>query len=161
MTIVENLIVENVIIQNFEGFFSGVRRKKDYMGYLIVAKARGLKDCGLSLIDSVPKFHMSPDPEYGVVKVTFKNSYYGEYKIAIGDTTCFDTLIVIGLDKEKNVIKNVFVIPEKELSGKRFITITNTTVLYQKFEVDKKQYAQTYEDMKTGKYSLLEDGSIM
>ena len=148
-------------MQNFKDFFSGIRRKKYYMGNLIVAKARGLKDCSLSLVDSVPKFHTSPDPEYGVIKVIFKNSYYGEYKISIGDMTHFDTLIVLGLDKEKNVIDKVFAIPEKDLRGKRFITITNTVVSYQKFEVDKKWYAQTYEDIKNGKCSILEDGSMV
>ena len=148
-------------MQNFKDFFSGVGRKRDYMGNLIVAKARGLKDCGLLFIDSVPKFHMSPDPEYGIIKVILKNAYYGEYKISIGDTTRFDTLIIIGLDKEKNVIEKVFAIPEKELSGKRFITITSTSVLYQKFEVDKKWYVQTYEDIKNGKCSILEDGSMV
>lgn len=155
------VIIEDTVIQDFKDFSYGAGRKKEYMGDLIVAKARVLKGCSLLFNEGVPKFHMSPDPEYGTVKVTFKKSYYGEYKISIGDMTHFDTLIIVGLGKDKNVIEKVFAIPEKELRGKRFLTITSTTVAYQKFEIDKKPYIQTYEDIKAGKCSILEDGSIV
>jgi hypothetical protein len=136
-------------------------RKKEYIGNLIVAKARSIKGCGLLFNEGVPKFHMSKDPEYGIIKVTFKKSYHGEYKISIGDMTHFDTLVIIGLNKQKNIIEKVFAIPEKDLRGKRFLTITGTTVLYQKFEIDKTPYVKTYEDIKTGQCSILEDGSIV
>lgn len=152
--------IENIVMQDFKEFSYGSVRIKEYMGYLIVAKARCIKGCNLSFVDSVPKFHMLPDPDYGIVKAIFKKSYYGEYKISIGDMTHFDTLIIIGLDKEKDIIEKVFAIPEKEIRGKRFITITSTTVSYQKFEIGKKPYVQTYEHIKAGKCSILEDGSV-
>jgi hypothetical protein len=152
--------IEDAVIQDFKEF-SGSGRRKEYMGDLIVAKARGLKDCSFMFIDSVANFHMSPDPEYGIVKVVLKKSYYGDYKISIGDMSNFDTLIVLGLDKEKNTIKKVFAIPKNELRERKFITITSTTVSFQKFEIDEKPYARIYEDIKTGKCPILEDGSVV
>ena len=154
-------IIEDVVINDFKGFSDGTGRRKGYMGDLIVAKAKGLKGCSLMFIDSVTKFHMSPYPEYGIVKAIFKKSYYGDYKIPIGDMTNFDTLIVVCLDKEKNAIKKVFAIPKKELRGRKFITITSTTVSFRKFEIDEKPYARTYEDIKAGKFKILDDGSIV
>lgn len=155
---IEEMMVEiyKMISDDFKKFSDGTARKKEYMGDLIVAKARNLKDCDLIFTDLSIKFRMSKDPEYGIVKVSFRTSYYGEYKISVGDVTLFDTLIIIGLNREKNVIEKVFVIPEKDLIGKRFITVTNTTVSYKKFEVDKKIYAQVYDGMKTGNIPTLE-----
>lgn len=154
-------IIEDIVVQDFKEFSNNTGRKKDYMGEMIVAKARGLKDCSFLFVDSVTNFHMSQDPEYGIVKVMLKKSYYGDYKISIGDMSNFDTLIVLGLDKEKNAIKKVFAIPKKELRGRKFITITSTTVSFQKFEIDEKPYARTYEDIKAGKLTILEDGSVV
>jgi hypothetical protein len=154
-------IIEDIVIKDFKDFSCGTGRKKEYMGDLIVAKARCLKGCNLLFTDLVPKLCMSQDPEYGTIKVMFKKSYYGEYKISIGDMENFNTLIIVGLGKEKSVINKLFAIPEKELRGKKFITITSTTVTYQKFEIDKKPYVQTYEDIKAGKCPILEDGSIV
>lgn len=155
------IIIEDVIIQDFKDFSHGLVRKKDYMGDLIVAKARNLKGCSLVYIDSVTKLHMPPDPEYGVIKVELKKSYYGGYKVSIKDMKYFDTLIVLGLDKEKSVVDKVFAIPEEDLRKKKFITITSTTVSYKKFEIDKKPYVRTYEEIKAGKCPILEDGSIL
>lgn len=153
--------IDEMIVSDFKNFSNGTGRKKEYMGDLIVIKARGLKNYRLQFVDSVLRFYMYPDPEYGTIKVIFKASYYGEYKLALGDMTRFDTLIIVGLDKHKNVIERVFAIPEKDLSGKRFITITKASTMYQKFEIDKKRYAETYENMKNGKFSIMEDGSIV
>lgn len=154
-------IIEDTVIQDFKDFSNGSGRRKEYMGQLIVAKTRGLKDCSFLFIDSVTNFHMSPDPEYGIVKVVLKKSYYGDYKISIGDMSNFDTLIVLGLDKEKSAIKKVFAIPKKELRGRKFITITSSAVSFRKFGIDEKPFARIYEDIKAGRCPMLEDGSIV
>ncbi len=150
----------NDLIQNdFEKFFKYTGRKKYYIGDLIVIKARGLKNCCLQ-INRTPRFDELIDPEYGIIRVKFRTSYYNDYKIPLGDMKNFDTLIVLGLNKDKETIERVFAIPEKELSGKRFITITNTGQTYQRFKIDEKPYRKVYDYMKTRKYSIEEDDDI-
>lgn len=149
----------DVIKDDFKDFFRCTGRKKDYIGYLIVIKTRGLKNCRLQISRS-SQFDELIDPEYGIVKVKFRTSYYNEYKLSLGDGGNFDTLIILGLNKDKKTIEKVFAIPEKELKGKRFITITNTGQMYQKFRIDERPYRRVYDYMKTGKYSIEEDGDI-
>lgn len=154
------MITNDTIEKYFKDFFNGAGRKKDYIGDLIVAKTRGLKDCRLQIIDSIPKFDPLIDQEYGIIKVVFRTSYYEEYKVPIGSSRGFDTLFVIGINREKKIIEKVFAIPEKELIGKRFITITKNGQKYQKFKIDEKPYIRTYNNVKKGKYSILEDNDI-
>jgi hypothetical protein len=99
--------IEDAVIQDFKGFSNGSGRRKEYMGDLIVAITRGLKDCSYMFIDSVTNFRMPPDPEYGIVKVVLKKSYYGDYKISIGDMSNFDTLIVICLEEGNSLLLQV------------------------------------------------------
>lgn len=154
------MITNDIIENDFKNFFNCAGRKKDYIGDLIAAKTRGLKNCRLKVIDSVPKFDPLLDPEYGIVKAVFRTSYYDEYKVSIGNVRGFDTLLIIGINRDKKVIEKVFAIPEKELAKKRFLTITKSGQTYQKFKIDEKPYIQTYNNIKKGKYSILEDNDI-
>lgn len=156
------MLTDNTITNNLKNFFNTVGRKKvsyDYIGYLIVAKARKIKNCRLQIVDSVPKFDPLIDPEYGIIKVIFRTSYYEEYKISIGDERDFDTLFIIGINRDEKVIEKVLAIPEKELVAKRFITITRTGQ-YQKFEIDENPYIQIFDNIKKGKYLISKDNDI-
>lgn len=151
------MITIDIIEKDFKNFFNNnTGRKKDYIGDLIVAKARGIKNCRLQIIDSVPKFNLLLDPEYGIVKVLFKTSYYEEYKVSIGNGRGFDTLLIVCINRDKKIIEKVFAIPEKELAKKRFITITKSGQTYQKFKIDEKPYIHIYNNIKKGKYSIQE-----
>lgn len=154
------MITNKTVEKDFKDFFNGAGRKKDYIGDLIVAKARGLKNCCIQIVDSIPKFDPLIDQEYGIAKVVFRTSYYEEYKVPIGNARGFDTLFIMGISREKKIIEKVFAIPEKELIGKRFITITKSGQTYQKFKIDEKPYIQTCNNIKKGKYSILEDNDI-
>jgi len=155
------MITKETVEKDFKDFFNGAGRKKDYIGDLIVTKTRGLKNCRIQIIDSIPKFDPLVDQEYGIVKVVFRTSYYEEYKVPIGNARGFDTLFVIGINRDEKVIEKVFAIPEKELTGKRFITITKNGQTYQRFKIDEKPYVRTYNNIKKGKYSILEDNDII
>ena len=156
------IIMDNeTIIKDFKDFFNGAGRKKDYIGDLIVAKTRNLKNCCLQILDSIYKFDTLKDLEYGIIKVVFRTSYYSEYKVSIGDGRQFNTLFVIGINREKKIIEKVFAIPEEELIGKRFITITKNGQRYQKFKIDEKPYIKTYNNIEKGRYSILEDNNII
>jgi hypothetical protein len=153
------MITNDIIENDFKDFFNGAGRKKDYIGDLIIIKTRGLKN-NLQIVDSASKFDLLVDQEYGIIKVIFRTSYYDEYKISIGNERGFDTLFIIGINRDKKIIEKVFAIPEKELTGKRHITITKSGKTYQKFKIDEKPYINTYNHIKTGKYSILEDNNI-
>ena len=145
------MVTNSIIERDFKEFLRRTKRK-DCIGDIIVIKARGLKNCNLNISIS----NKLSDPEYGIVKVKFRPLYYDEYKVPLGDETNFDTLIVIGLNKDKDIIETAFAIPEKELNGKRFITITKTGI-YQKFKIDERPYREVYDHMKTGNYSIICD----
>lgn len=153
------MISKKTIENDFKDFFGVSGRKKDYIVELIVAKTRGLKNCSVQIIDSIPKFDLLIDPEYGIIKVLIRASYYDEYKVSIGERG-FDTLFVVGINRDKKVIENVYAIPEKELTGKKYITLTKTGPTYQKFKIDEKPYIQTYNNIIKGKYSMLDDNDI-
>lgn len=156
----KEVIVKEIIERDLKKFFLGTgTRKKDYIGDLITIKARNLKDCILYISKTI-KFDIIKDPEYGIIKTRFRTSYYGDYKVPIGEYKGFDTLIVICLNRDKQIIEKAFAIPEKELGEKRFITILKTGHTYQKFKIDEKPYNKIYNYMKTEKYSILDDDDI-
>lgn len=148
------------IERDIKDFFNCKGRKKDYIGDLITIKARNIKNCNLEIDKLTFKFNLAPDPEYGIIKTRFRTSYYGDYKIHIGEERNFDTLLILGLNRDKKIIDRAFAIPEKNLNGKRFITITKKGQVYQRFKIDERPYNDIYSLMKTGNYSLFEDDSI-
>lgn len=153
--------MKETIQKDFKEFFNGIGRKKEYIGDLITIKVRNLKNCSLYIGRSGFKFDIVPDPDYGIIKTRFRTSYHGDYKIPIGDIRCFDTLLVLGLNREKEIIEKVYAIPEKELGKKKFITITKTGKMYQRFRIDERPYNKMSQYLKTGNYSLLEDDNII
>ncbi len=154
------MITNDSVEKDFNDFFNIPGRKKDYIGDLIVIKTRGIKNCHLRIIDSIPKFDPFIDPEYGSIKVIFRTSYHEDYKITVGNLRDFDTLIIIGINREKKTIERVFAIPKKELDDIKNITITKNGPKYLRCKIDAKPYIQIYEKIKKGKYSILEDGDI-
>lgn len=154
------MMTDDIVKKDFQEFFNNSGRKKDYIGDLIIIKTRGIKNCRLQIIDSIPKFDLFTDQEYGIIKVMFRTSYHEDYKITIGTERDFDTLFIIGISREKKIIERVFAIPKKELDNIKNITITKNTQKYIRFKIDEKPYIQIYEKIKKGKYSLLTDSDI-
>lgn len=152
-------LTKETIEKDFKRFFNNVGKRKDYIGDIIVIKVRKLKDCSLNINDSMSKFNMTPDPEYGIIKTRFRTLYENDYKIPVGTARGFDTLFIMILNKGKGTIEKVYAVPEKELDGKRIITIVDAR--YQKFKINEKPYNDIYCYMKTGKYSILEDDNII
>ncbi len=155
------MMTNEIVEKDFQEFFNNSGRKKDYIGDLIVIKTRGIKNCRLQIIDSIPKFDLFPDQEYGIIKVMFRTDYHKDYKITIGSARDFDTLFIIGLSREKKIIERVFAIPKKELENIKNITITKNSPKYIRFKIDEKPYIQIYEKIKKGNYSMLEDSDIL
>lgn len=153
--------MKDIIEKDFREFFNGVGRKKDYIGDLITIKARDIKNCILYISRLTFKFSPFLDPEYGIIRTRFRTSYYGDYKIPIGESRDFDTLFILGLNRDKKIIEKVFAIPEKELGEKKFITITETGQTYKKFKIDEKPYNKICRCMETGGYSIFEDCNII
>jgi hypothetical protein len=149
-----------MVEKDFQDFFNCAGRKKDYMGDLIIIKTRGIKNCRLQIIDSIPQFDLFTDQEYGIIKVMFRTAYHEDYKIIIGTERNFDTLFIIGLSREKKIIERVFAIPKKELDNIKNITITKNSPKYLRFKIDEKPYIQIYEKIKKGEYSILTDSDI-
>ena len=152
--------MNELIEKDFKEFFNSTGRKKGYIGDLMTIKARNLKNCTLRINRSIG-FNTIQDPEYGIIRTRFRTSYYGEYKLAIGDIRDFDTLFILGINKDKQIIETAYAIPEKALEGKKFITINTKTGIYQKFRIDEKPYNKIYNYMKTGNYSIFEDNDII
>lgn len=152
--------MNEIIEKDFKEFFNNEGRKKEYIGDLITIKARNLKNCTLQINRSI-RVNIVPDPEYGAIRTRFRTSYYGEYKIAIGDMRDFDTLFVLGINKDKEIIETAYAIPEKVLEGKRYITINTKKGIYHKFRIDEKPYNKIYNYMKKGDYSIFEDNNIV
>lgn len=153
-------LIKDTIEKDFKSFFNNVGKRKSYVGDFVAIKARKLKGCSLDINGPSPKFDMVPDPEYGIIKTKFKVFHENDHKVSIGTARDFDTLFIVALNKRKGIIENVYAIPEKELDMKRVITIAGTEDAYQKFKIDEKPYNEIYCYMKTGKYSVLEDGDI-
>lgn len=155
------MITNDIVGKDFQEFFNSPGRKKDYIGDLIIIKTRGIKNCRLQIIDSIPRFDLFTDPDYGIIKVMFRTAYYKDYKITIGTGRDFDTLFIIGLSREKKIIERVFAIPKKELDNIKNITITKNSPKYERFKIDEKPYFQICEKIKKGKYSIFTDSDIL
>lgn len=153
--------LKTVIERDFKEFFDGAGRRRDYIGELIVIKTRKLMNCRLKFARSTPKFLDISDPEYGIIRTKFRTSYYGDYKVPIGEDRNFDTLIVLGLNKEKKIIEKVFAIPKEYIEKKKFITITKTGQACTKYKIDAKPYNNAYMGVQNGSYSILEDKNII
>lgn len=151
---------KNTIEKDFKQFFNNIGRKKNYVGEILAIKARKLEGCILDINDTIPKFNMAPDPEYGIIKTKFRAMYENDDKVPIGTDRDFDTLFIIVLHKGKGTIEKVYAIPKKELDRKRAITIADNKDECQKFRIDEKPYNDVYCYMRTGKYSILKDSSI-
>jgi hypothetical protein len=151
-------LIKKTIETDFKKFFYNIGKRKDYVGDVIAIKVRKLKGCNLDTNGPTFKFNMVPDQEYGIIKTKFRILYDHDHKIPIGTTRNFDTLFIIILNKGKGIVEKVYAIPEKELDGKRIITIVDTK--YQRFKINEKPYNEIYCYIKTGKYSIFEDDSI-
>lgn len=153
--------IKETIEKDFKKFFNNIGRKKEYIGDVVTIKARGLKGCSLDNNYSLYKFNMIPDPEYGIIKTKFKNIYDIDGRISIPTKIDFDTLFIMLLNKGQGTIDNVYAIPKEELEGKRIIITTDIKNIYQKFKIGEKPYNDIYCHMRTGKYSILDDGDII
>ena len=151
----------DMVETDFKRFFNNVGKRRDYVGDIVVIKVRKLVGCSLDVSNPIPKFNMVPDSEYGVIKTKFKVFYDGDYKMSISTARDFDTLIVFLLNKGKGIIEKVYAIPKKELEGKRGITLNDTEKIYKKFRIDEKPYNDIYRRMRTEKYSIFEDDTIV
>ena len=151
----------DTIDTDFKRFFNNIGKRRDYVGDMVIIKARKLIGCSLDVSDIIPKFNMVPDSEYGVIKTKFKVFYDGDYKMLISADRDFDTLIVFVLNKGKGIIEKGYAIPKKELDGKRAIAISDTDKICKKFRIDEKPYNDIYRRMRTEKYSIFEDDTIV
>ena len=152
--------MKKTIEKDFKRFFNNVGKRKEYVGDLVVIKARKLKGCNLDINGPLPKFNITPDPEYGIIKTRFRTLHDGDYRIPLISNRDFDTLFIMRINRGKCIIEDVYAIPKKELDGKRVITI-DCGQTYQKFKIDEKPYNEIYCIMRTGKYSITEDDSII
>lgn len=151
-------LIKDTIEKDFKRFFNNIGKRKDYIGDIIVIKVRELKGCSLNRYGLTYKFNMPPDPEYGIIKTRFKTMRDNDHRISITPAKDFDTLFIMILNKIKGTVEKVYAIPEKELDEKRIIIITDD--IYQKFIINEKAYNDIYYYMRTGKYSIFEDGNI-
>ena len=126
-----------------EQFYEAKGRRKDYLGDIITIIARRL---GEKLVDKdIGEIkNRIPDPEYGIIKPKVKTSYFGEYKINIGNDRDFDTLLIIGLNREKKIIEKVYAIPKNQLNGKNSMSILKNGK-YEKFRIDEKPYREVFQ----------------
>lgn len=152
--------MKEIIEKDFKNFFTGTGRKKEYIGDLTTIIARNLKNCYLYITRSGFKFGNVSDPDYGIIRTSFRTSYYGDYKIHIGNERGYDTLMMLGLNREKEIIEKVFAIPYDVLDGKTSITIMKTGQKYQKFRIDEKPYNKVCQYLKIGNYSMLDNSNI-
>ena len=155
------MLTKEIIENDLRQFVYNVRRKRDYVGDLIVIKARGIKNCRLSLYRSRPRFDPLLDQDYGIIRPLFRTSYHREYKVTIGRNRDFDTLLDICINRDRMSVETVFAIKKEEIIEKSHITITENGETYKKFRVDEKPYTKIYDYIKTGKYSMLEDKDII
>lgn len=117
-------------------------RRKDYLGDIITIVARRLENLDDKDIDDIK--NRIPDPEYGIIKPKVKTSYFGEYKINIGNDRDFDTLLIIGLNREKKIVEKVYAIPSHQLDGKSSISILKNGK-YDKFRIDEKPFNEVFQ----------------
>ena len=125
-----------------EQFYDTRGRRKDYLGDIITIIARRLENLDDKDIDDIK--NRIPDPEYGIIKPKVKTSYFGEYKINIGSDRDFDTLLIIGLNREKKIVEKVFAIPSHQLGGKSAISILKNGK-YDKFRIDEKPFNEVFQ----------------
>lgn len=126
-----------------EQFYGSKGRRKDYFGNIITIIARRLgENLNDKDIDEIK--NRIPDPEYGIIKPKVKTSYFGEYKINIGNDRYFDTLLIIGLNREKKIVEKVYAIPKNQLNGKNSMSILKNGK-YEKFRIDEKPYREVFQ----------------
>lgn len=126
-----------------EQFYESRGRRNGYLGDIITIVARGL---GESLNDKdIDKIkNRIPDPEYGIIKPKVKTSYFGEYKVNIGKDRDFDTLLIIGLNREKKIVEKVYAISSLQLDGKSSMSILENGK-YEKFRINEKPYNEVFQ----------------
>lgn len=90
----------------------------------IVAKVRKLKVLSIELDNFVYKSDISNDLEYGISEIKGpKLDNNGRWVAKIGSEHNFDTLFVVCMDRNRNYIDRIYIVPESELYGYTYIEI--------------------------------------
>jgi hypothetical protein len=121
-----------------EQFYEKRGRRNEHLGDIITIFARGLENILADKdIDEIK--NRIADPEYGIIKTKIKTSFFGEYKVSIGKDRDFDTLLIIGLNREKKIVEKVYAIPKLQIGEKSSISIVKNGK-YEKFRINEKPY---------------------
>ena len=124
---------------------------KGFIGEMIVAKTRGLKNCNLELDNFNAVFDLSVDSFYGRIQVKTASLINGKWEFGLSYNQEYDTIFLICMGKYWKNVERVYAIPWEKCVNIRNIAIYDRTPggsQWDKFRVGEEQYEDTYQDMK-------------
>lgn len=124
---------------------------KGLIGEAVVANVRGLKICNIEENNFNSLYDLTYDIEYGIIQVKFRQIYYGDWIVPIGEHN-FDTLCILCADKYLKNIKKVYMIPERIICQKGTVHIYENPSKggggwYQDYMIDEKPYNSSYQSL--------------
>lgn len=137
---------------------------KGFATEMTVAKVRNLKNCNLELDNFNAKFDLSIDPEYGKPQVKGPTLIAGMWHAVMGIRHNFDHLWIVCMDKKREHVKRVYIIPKLELINYTHIDIYedwsrvkggSKFEWIEKYRVDEKPYDDAYHDLKLDNCNVL------
>lgn len=121
---------------------------KGLIGEAVVARVRGLKIYNIEDNNFNSLYDLTYDIEYGIIQVKFRQIYYGDWIVPIGEHN-FDTICILCTDRYLKDIKRVYMIPERMIHQKSVHIYENPSKggggLYQDYIIDERLYNSSYQ----------------